>query len=226
MTTKTAKIYKSVTDNQIIIFDNQAPENLPRIDEMVDNALCKLDFLNFDGDLTDKRLKLVMRHGSMPQEAKEAQFNYPVVCLRMSSQGFLGLRPKIDIQRIKDVREPNYFVQGGKNSARMPSTSEEWVYLINWLLSIEYNNEVPIPDDQNFRKFIYTEPYPEELLSYYLVSVAKGKDVTVELDEAITRIAEEDFNILYKKHFNTTASISKLDELRSLFHKISTESAK
>ena len=158
------------------MFCNRDSFSLP-IDEKVTDALISLGFEIMNSDITNERLKLVMWHGSIPERSKELQFNYPVICLKMSSKGLIGKCPKIAYQRIKDVFEPNYYMQGCDKSTQMPNTKEEWINLFSWLLEIEEkewgkNDDAPRPDDKNILKFIFTEPPPETLIAVYLMLLA------------------------------------------------------
>lgn len=214
-------IYKNDLSKQIILFNNETPQNLP-IDAMVTEALGCLGFKILKEDFKDMRLKLVMWHGSIPQQAQDTQFNYPVTCLKMSSVGFFGTRPNISFQRIKDVYEPNYFVQGSHNSVRMPCTQEEWVRLISWLLSIaekkwNENDEAPLPDVPETRKFIYTEPYPDALVACYLAMVADKP----ALLEKLKKEAEEDYKQLRAKHGLVEEAFDQKG-IKALFTKMAT----
>lgn len=213
--------------SRLIGYSNR-DDTILNVDILIKNALDELGFTevknirNYNG-----RLLLVIWHGDFPPQLSNQEFKSPIVLVRMSSQGISG-RPQILNDRIGGIYEPFYPIQGGASSTKIPASVDQWKKLIEWLLSIEKSewaasDEPSLPSDGEIRKFIYTEPYPDELLSYYLAAIAKRKGVDLTLSDEVMIAAKEDFDKLSTKYYKGKKTFDHIEDLRSIFQKISEE---
>lgn len=211
------KMLVNTTTDKLVIFYNHNRANLP-VDENVLQALSGLSYV--ENNAADVKLKLVIYHGDCPGDVENCKVDNLLIKLEMSSQG-LPHNPKI--KREEENCELKFFIQGGSNSNCLPSDAGQWERLIRWLLNIKAedlveSDTVPLPDDPEVRKFIYTEPYPDALVAWYLAEVAKeqNSDITLSCDLRIE--AQEDYNKLKKRH--RTDNAFDRHEVKALLLKI------
>lgn len=182
-------------NQELIVYSNHDDTNL-MVDNNIQAALKDLEFIQVNNDMENAGVfKLIIWHGDFPNELL---FNYPAVFLKMSSQG-LSDRPQILNEN--NILELYYYIQGGANSSRLPGDKEQWKELIKWLLDIKLKDlkegdVAPLPSDPEIRKFIYTEPYPDALVAYYLAIVANEQKICITLSEELKKEAEEHYKQL------------------------------
>lgn len=185
-----------------------------QVSNHIENALGVLKF-NENNGLVSK-YKLMIYHGAAAEPlADTKQYAHQVIFLEMGSEGRFGTLPKVED---KDI---TYYIQGGAGSSRLPSTIEDWQQLIQWLLQLADNGwnlkkPVPLPDDPHLRKFIYTEPIPEELLACYFVAKAREKGCEVQVDEKVKTTARVAFLELSKRLFPSDYNTKQFEATEDL----------